>query len=281
MQKTPFLFLYIIPSVTFWALAFPAISIALEELSPYNITLFRLGIGSLLFVTLLSLHNPSKFNIQRKHLVEVFLLGVLGVTAYHLGLNYGEVFVSPATASLIVAASPLFIALFSITIKKKIPTRYTTSGILLSFFGVIVISLYGTPNAQIQIEYLAGAGAVLISALSAAFYMLLSKKLLKEYEPLQLTTHAFIFSAGILLPFNTAESLHQFTTLSTSTLGAITFLAIFPTVISYLLWSKALHLTNATRLAPSLYLIPLLSTGFSYLFFELWFKQMSESTLQS
>jgi drug/metabolite transporter (DMT)-like permease len=50
--------------------------------------------------------------------------------------------------------------------------------------------------------------------------------------------------------------------------GAVLFLAVFPTVIGYVLWYVALEIKSASEISVFLYFIPVLSTIISYFMFQ-------------
>mgnify|MGYP000253558447 CR=1 FL=1 len=252
-------------SVLFWSLAFIAIKICLQHFDALNLTIARLFLGCSLFLLLLLVSKQKK--LPTKHEIPHFmLLGLFGLIAYHLGLNYGEQFINANTASLIIATSPLFIAIAAHFRLDEHLSLANIIGIIIALIGVIVISIYGQPNSSIQIDYLLGAFAVLIASISGAIYTIYGKKLMKKYDPTQLTCYSFLFGSIFLLPLLSQQSLIQFSTIPQDILPALIFLGIFPTFISYLLWYKALQSLKASTMGPVIYLIPLLSTTFSYFF---------------
>jgi len=263
IRKSIFFYPYI--SVLFWSLAFIAIKICLQHFDAINLTIARLFIGCLLFLTLLLVKNQKKLP-TKKEIPHFILLGFFGLIVYHLGLNYGEQFINANTASLIVATSPLFIAIAAHFQLKERLNKYNIIGIFFALIGVIIISLYGQPDASIQINYLLGAVAVLLSSISGAIYTIYGKKLMKKYDPTLLTCYSFLFGSIFLLPLLNANSLTQFSTIPQTILLPLIFLGIFPTFVSYLLWYKALNTLKASTMGPIIYLIPLLSTTFSFIF---------------
>jgi drug/metabolite transporter (DMT)-like permease len=72
-----------------WGSAFPGIKIGLEGLSAAHLTLLRFMVASLcLAVYLLIKKRP--FLPEKQDTPFFFLLGLLGITIYHLALNYGQ-----------------------------------------------------------------------------------------------------------------------------------------------------------------------------------------------
>jgi len=256
------------PTIIFWALAFPFIKIGLTELSSVNLTIMRLFIVCIVFL-LLRVLKPQKFSkLYKKDIIPIFLLGFLGIIVYHLGLNYGEVYISSSAASLIIATIPIFIVILAAIVLKEKITIKISLGIILSLLGVIIISLAGTPDSSIKITYLSGALAVLIAAIMGAGYTIAGKKLLKRYSALSLTVYAFLLGSLGLIPFITTSLFEEVATMSIIGWSTILYLGIFPTVIGYVLWYVALEIKTASEISVYLYFIPVLSTIISYFLFD-------------
>jgi len=247
-------------TIVFWAFAFPFIKLGLEELSPINLTIMRLFIACILFFLFL-LIKPKKFSkLQKKDIVPIFLLGFFGVIVYHLGLNYGEQYVSASVASLIIAIIPVFVVFLAITFLKEKITFKIIIGVVLSLIGVLIISIFGKPENSIEISYISGAITVLISSLVGAGYTVAGKKMLSRYSPFSLTIYAFLFGSLGLIPFVNLTLFEQVATLSIRGWIILLFLGICPTVIAYILWYVALEIKSASKLGTYLFFIPVLST---------------------
>jgi drug/metabolite transporter (DMT)-like permease len=67
-----------------------------------------------------------------------------------------------------------------------------------------------------------------------------------------------------MIPFINFSFFDELTKLSSIGWGAVIFLAVFPTVISYVLWYVALDIKPASELGTYLYLMPILSTILSF-----------------
>jgi len=266
LKKNYFPFLILVP-IVFWAFAFPFIKIGLEELSPINLTIMRLFTVCVIFLLIVMI-IPKKFSpLHKKDIIPLFLLGFLGVVIYHLGLNYGEVYISASAASLIIATIPVFTVIFAMIFLKEKITKKIIIGIPLSLSGVIIISLTGTSD-PFNTTYISAAVAVLISALVGAGYTIAGKKLLERYSALSLTIYAFLFGCLGLLPFLSPLLITEVASLTWKGWGAVLFLAVFPTVIGYILWYVVLEVKTASEISVSLYFIPVLSTIISYLLFD-------------
>ena len=263
-----YFFLIIGIPIVFWAFAFPLIKIGLEELSPVNLTIMRLLVACIVFLILLPT-IPNKFSkLHKKDILPIFLLGFTGIVIYHLGLNYGEQYISPSAASLIIATIPIFVVvLAAIFLKEKITLKIVL-GIILSLVGVVIISIIGKPDILIEINYVSGAFAVLIGALVGAGYTVAGKKMLSRYSALSLTVYAFLFGSLGLIPFISNSLFEEVAAMSVTGWSVVIFLGIFSTVISYVLWYVALEIKSASKISVYLYFIPVLSTIISYILFQ-------------
>jgi drug/metabolite transporter (DMT)-like permease len=265
--KKYFLFIMALP-IIFWAFAFPVILIGLEELSPINLTIMRLFTVCAIFLFFI-LIAPKKFSkLHKKDIIPLFLLGFLGIVIYHLGLNYGEQYMSASAASLIIATIPIFMVIFAVFFLKEKITKKIGAGVLFSLSGVVIISLVGTTGNPLEITYLTAAFAVLIAALVGAGYTIAGKKLLQRYSALSLTVYVFLLGSLGLLPFLSPSLATQVGAMSLRGWGAVLFLAVFPTVIGYILWYVALEIKSASEISVFLYFIPVLSTIISYFMFQ-------------
>jgi len=260
-----FLILIILP-IIFWACAFPSIKFILEEkhLSYINLTIMRLLVVCISFLIFIALQRKRFNPLQKKDIIPIFLLGFFGIVGYHLGLNYGEQFVSAGAASLIIATIPVLVTILSILYLKEKVTIKQVIGILLSLSGVVIISILGTANATIEINYIYGALGVFFAALMGAVYTILGKKMLERYSALSLTAYAMLLGSIGLIPLINNELITEVSNLPVMAWFALIFLGLFSTIISYTLWYVALETRDATEISSYLYAIPVLSTILSY-----------------
>jgi drug/metabolite transporter (DMT)-like permease len=252
-------------AVIVWAFAFPFIRIGLDELSFINLTIMRFFIVCCILLILLVILPKKISRLQKKDIIPIFILGFFGVIVYHLGLNYGELYVSPGAASLIIATIPIQILILAVIFLKEKITSIKLLGIILALLGVIIISIWGTKDEVFEIKYITAAIAIFIAAGAGAFYTIAGKKLLARYSGLSLTVYAMLLGSIGLLPLTINSSLiSQVTNLSIKGWFALMFLGIFSTVIGYVIWYIALEKKAASEISVYLYLIPVLSTIISY-----------------
>lgn len=263
-----YFFIIIGMPIVFWALVFPFIKIALEELSPVNLTIMRLLVVCIVFLILLIV-KPNKFSkIQKKDIVPIFLVGFLGIILYHFGLNYGEQYISASAASVIIATIPIFVVILAaIFLKEKITIKIVL-GVILSLVGVVVISTVGRSDALLEVKYISGALAVILAAALGAGYTVAGKKMLQRYSALSLTVYVCLLGSLGLIPFISSSLFEEVAAMSLTGWSVVIFLGVFPTVVGYVLWYVALEIKSASEISVYLYFVPVLSTIISYIFFR-------------
>jgi drug/metabolite transporter (DMT)-like permease len=235
-----------------WSSAFAGIRAALQAYAPAHIALSRFLLASALLATYAVL--TGKRLPAWRDLPVILPAGFLGITFYHLGLNYGEQTVTAGAASLLVASTPVFAALFARAFLDDRLRIIGWMGIAVSFAGVALIAL----GESGQLKFSKGAVWVLLAALSAAASLIFQKRYLRKYRPNDFACHMIWSGTLFLLPFfpglpNTVRSAPLETTL------AIVYLGIFPTAIAQIAWAWLLSRHAVPNAAAYLYIIPVLA----------------------
>src|SRR5436305_1500466 len=130
-------------TLVFWASAFVAIRDALHDFGPGALALFRYLIASSV-LTVYWLAAPfftgRPRRLPRGRDVGRFLVfGLLGVTAYNVGLNFGERTVTAGTASFIVGQIPIFTTVMAFFILGERVARRAIVGVGIGFAGTVVL----------------------------------------------------------------------------------------------------------------------------------------------
>jgi drug/metabolite transporter (DMT)-like permease len=244
--------------VVLWASAFPAIKVGLEGYGPAHLTLLRHAVASLAFVPFLLVFRRRLWPDRRD--VPSFLgLGVVGMTVYHLALNFGEVHVSAGATSLIIATAPALTALVAWALTGDRLPALGWFGSLVALAGVALIVLGDGAVGRIH----PAAGLILVSAFATAFFAVLQRPLLARYRPLEVT--AFVTWGGTLplLAFvpGVAGAVADAPAVAT---WAVVHLGVVPSAIAYTLFAIALSRAPAPLVTSFLYLVPVVALLLSW-----------------
>ncbi len=254
----------VVIALLLWASAFAGIKAGLKGYGPGEVALLRFGTASaalLIYASITRMRLPDLTDIPR-----IGLAGALGITAYHLCLNFGETTVTAGAASLIIASGPIFTALMASAFLKERLTVWGWTGIAIAFSGVALISLgEGTGGLTFQ----PAALLVLVAAIATAGYFVVSKPLLEKYAPLEFTSYSIwlgtlpmlVFAPGLVSAIPHAPL--------PATLSVV-YLGVFPGAIAYALYSRVLSKLPASIASSFLYVQPVTATIIAWL----WIREV-------
>ena len=245
-------------TLVLWASAFAGIKEGLVSYGPGEVALLRFAIASLVLVAY-AIFKRMRLPLLRD-IPHLALAGSLGITVYHLALNFGEQTVTAGAASLLIASGPIFTALMAMVFLDERLTGWGWTGIVVAFSGVALITL---GEAEGHLAFEPGALLILLSAIATAVYFIVSKPLLRRYKPLEFTSYAIWLGTVPLLVF-APSLLQQATVARPSATWAIIYLGVFPAATAYVLWSHALSRLPASIVSSFLYVSPVLAIGIAW-----------------
>ena len=224
---------------------------------PGELALLRFGTASVvLALYALARRMPLP---ARRDLLPIALAGFLGISLYHVALNFGELTVQSGAASMLISAGPVFTAILSALVLRERLTATGWLGILVAFGGVVLIAFSGGKGMR----FTPGALLILLSAASAALFSILSKQALRRHEALAFTCYSIWAGTVPLLCF-LPGLLRQTQTAAPAATLAVVYLGIFPAALAYLLWNLALTRMSASVLSSFLYLSPVIASGIAW-----------------
>jgi len=244
-------------TLVLWASAFAGIRAGLTGYRPGELAVLRFLLASLVLVAyavLARMPLPAK-----RDWPEIALAGFLGITVYHLALNYGEVTVGAGPAAFLVNAAPVITAVLGWLWLRERIALLGWLGIAAGFGGVSLIAL--GEGGRLTLE--PGVLLILLAALATSLYFVLQKRLLSRYRALPLTTYCIWFGTIFMLPFATDLPAAIGGAPLAATL-AVVYLGVFPAAIAYVAWTYVLSRMPASRASALLFLSPPLATAIAW-----------------
>ncbi|MCB9248209.1 MAG: EamA family transporter [Ignavibacteriales bacterium] len=252
--------LYTISAVLFWSTAATAFKLTLAGMNNIQL-LFYSAIFSTMVLFLLLLFNVPKeikniFSV--KYLKDNLLLGLINPFLYYLVLFKAYSLLPAQEAMPLNYTWPIIISLFSVLFLKAKITPKIILGMVIAFFGVIII---GTRGELFSLKFNNLFGVILAfgsSFIWAAYWILNLKDSRSELSKL---FAAFLFGTiyiSIYVFFFDDIRLQNYNYL----FGAI-YIGLFEMGITFYLWLKGLQLSsNKAKTATLVYLSPFLSMFF-------------------
>lgn len=238
-------------TILFWASAYVGIRAGLKGYSPGSLALLRFLIAS--FCMLIVFYkNKVKQKLSYQQIGQTILLGIIGITVYHVFLNYGEITVQAGIACFIISQVPVLITIFAIFFLGERLKLNGWIGTAISIAGLIVIALNNKINAHFNI----GIIYICVAAIASALYTVFQKSLLRNMHPLTFTSYMTWAGTACLLFFlpNLIKELPHAPIAATL---SVVYIGIFPAAVANLLWSYALKQQHASKLGSTLYIAPL------------------------
>jgi drug/metabolite transporter (DMT)-like permease len=246
-------------SVLLWSTVATAFKLGLQQLSPLYLILYASAVSLLVFFTVILVQGKIKqlFSVTLKGLGHSALLGALNPFAYYLILFKAYSLLPAQVAQPLNMVWPITLALLSAPLLHQRITTRNIMAILISFIGVIFISSQGSFSGLAHTNVL-GASLALGSSIIWSLFWILS--VMDKREELFKLFWNFAFGLGYLII--AALLFTEVRMPSMAALPAAIYIGLFELGITYILWMKAMQLSennaktgNLTFLSPFLSLI--------------------------
>ena len=230
---------------TIWGVNFSVVKFGMRYVEPLAFNAVRVviaGAALLLIARVRRLELPP-----RRQLWALLGLGVLGNGVYQALFIEGISRTRAGNASLVMAATPVLIAVFGRLRGVEKLHRRGYIGIALSVAGLGIV-MSGTASAHIGDASLTGDGLILLASLTWAIYTVLLKPYTHPVAGVQVAALTMIGGA-IPLCVLAVPSVGRtaWTELPLSAWGAIGYGSMFALVIAYLIWYRGIKLIGPTR----------------------------------
>jgi drug/metabolite transporter (DMT)-like permease len=250
-----------------WAFQFAGARIATRELGGVLVTLLPLAIATLLVIPFAGLNSDLFRAENRQVLIDVFLLGTLGVIPAQLGLVFGVERTLASNASVLALTVPVLTALSASVFLHERMTGLRWVSFAIAILGVCLISMKDIRQARLfRLEYIAGNLLVLASCAGSAFNNSYSGRVLSRLSPAQLLVWSFAVADLELLVLAAVTNRGGWSRLGNLPLDvwwSLILIAIFSLGVSMLLYFAVIQSVEVMRAAISVYLLPVFGVLFS------------------
>ena len=261
MSGSALLYALIFLMVAFWSGNYIAGKIALHEFSPMLLAGLRIGFAGVIMAPLYAWERASK--PPREHargdVVRLLLLGLLGVTLNQVFFVVGLSRTSVAHAAILIGLTPIqVLAIAAVRGQERITARKAT-GMAIALAGVAILKSF-EPAGGTGATW-TGDIAVLMAGLCFALFTVFGKEATERYSTITMNTYAYVGGAIALLPWTLWEAARQPPAdVSAGAWLAAIYMALFPSVIAYLIYYHALAHMTATRVSAFSYLQPVFAS---------------------
>jgi drug/metabolite transporter (DMT)-like permease len=243
--------------VIFWATVATAFKLALQSLTPFSLLFYASLSAWLFFLTIVLRRRQYRMQLRqwgKKH-YQALLIGLINPAAFYLILFAGYDRLPAQIAMTLNFAWPISLTLLAIPLLGHKPQAITLLSLLIGFSGMALVASGGKASLVPSADA-AGIIMIISSGILWGIAWLLNKRIaLAAPVKLLLAFSAAALSLPLCLLVVPVPALP---TLSETAL--IGYIACFEMGISFLLWNRALELSdNPGSIALFIFLIPFLS----------------------
>ncbi|UXV55762.1 DMT family transporter [Staphylococcus aureus] len=255
-------FLSYLFTIILWGSAFPMIKIALNDFSAESLSAFRLILSTIILLPLVIIKKlPTP---ELRDIPVIFILGFCGFVIYHTALNLGETLISAGISGILVSTTPIFSSALAYIFLKEHFSKWNWLSSLVAFIGISIISISKDDYTTINVL---GVFIILLASFSESFYFTFQKKYIEKYGFIAFTLYTIMASSPFMLIF-IPEIINDIHGATFTSIVSVLYLAIFPTIIPYVLLAYIVKSVGVSDATMSLYLTPIVSLLLSYLLLD-------------
>lgn len=266
MFKSLKIYISIVLSMIFWSFSFIWTRVAILSFHPMTLITFRLILASVLLFGILKF--TKRFQLIRRGDFKLFLfLALFEPFLYYVGETFGLTMIESTPAAVIISTIPLFAPVFALIFLREHIGWATILGIIISLIGVFFV-IYEQGNGFKSNPV--GVALMFMAVFSAIGYATILKKIPPYYNNMSVIFYQSLFGLIYFIPtflltdFSTIQSLK----VNNQSLLALFMLAIFASVIAFVLFAGAVRKIGVTRTNVFVNLIPVFTAILSWMILD-------------
>lgn len=267
MKQSWKIYLAAITAVSIWSVSYLFTSVALQTLHPLTVVTIRMALA-VLFLFFYAKLSGQLQPLERKDIKLFVATGFVQPYFYFICETYSLTMVSPTVAASILATIPLFAPLFAFVLLRERVTFYNLLGIVISLGGVLILVV----ERERLVARPLGLLLLLLGVVTAILYNIALRKMPSHYNNISIVFYVHLVGVLFFIPTWLLVDMPQLTemTFPWQALAAIAALALFASVLAYILYAYVVRHLGVTRSTAFSNLTPALTAFFTFLIFGEW-----------
>ncbi len=247
----------------FWAGNYVVGAGAVESIDPLSLVLLRWALALVPLLVIAQVVERPQWRQVAAAWPWLIALSAFGLLGYNLLLYAALEHTDAFSASLINAFNPALITLAATIFLRERLTPTAIGGVLIALVGVLVVLSGGDPAALLGTGF--GPGELLmIGAIAAWTGYTVTGRLAPKVPPITGTAVQAAVTVAVLTPISLATGGPALPA-TAEAITSLAFIALFPSVLSYLLWNRALTVIPAGSAGVFLNLITVFTAAITIL----------------
>ena len=247
-------------AATLFGASVVAVRIAVRDIPPLTLALFRFGQGAIVLLAGLALFRRDHLRIAPRDLPYLALLGAIFFAVFPTTFNMGMRYEAASRGALLLATMPLWTLVIARLVSRERLNHRQILGVFVSIAGVAVVILQRRAPGTGSVDIVRGDLLLMITALCGAIYNVSAKPMLLKYGGLTVTFYAMSIGSLLLTPALAIERPPPLATVSAETLWLVAFLGVLGGALAFSLWTSALRKLSPTQVAVYINLNPIAAT---------------------
>jgi drug/metabolite transporter (DMT)-like permease len=253
-----------------WGTNYSIVKRAFLQMDPQAFNAARMMIGSAVFLAVIVAvrrrgPRPGAFGsifstpapITRSDWLALAGLGIVGHAGYQFFFIGGLARTSVANSSLMLAGTPVLIALMSAAIGQERIGRLHWFGAALSIAGIYLVVGHGAPSGEAS---LAGDALMFAAVCCWAIYTMGARQLIQRHSPVGVTGLSMAIGTAIYVPLMHRNLLAtDWRAVTPGTWSAIVYSALFALCVAYTIWYMAVREIGSARTSVYSNLVPIVA----------------------
>ncbi len=236
-----------------WGLQPIMMKILLHDYSTITIIMIRCILMVICYFFVIYIKKCTLILPNLHQLKILVLMGFCGTPLNNItqfeGLHYTTAF----HCTLFGAIVPVLTAIMAYFILKECLNGLQWLGIFLSLGGVIFMLTHGDINMLLTEGFNIGDVLIFISEIGWALYIIFSRQIMSEINPLQTTAWASLIGMIFICPYallsGQLNSIDMIITPEVSSIGAMLYVTVFGGVLAMIVWNTGVKKIGASKSA--------------------------------
>ncbi len=236
------------------------------EMPPWALCFWRVLIAFAILLPIVQRHFSEMLVLVRARGLELLFIGGMGLAICQGMIFVGLEHADATTAGIIIALIPIITMILARVMLSEPMGSWQVAGSILAFLGILLIIVKGSPDALLRLDFNPGELWIVAGAVCFSLYTVLLRRAKFDLNRLALLVLLLGAAALTALPFYLYElTADERTTLNTSGLIALAYVAIPGGALMYYLFNRSIEALGAARAGVLLYIQTIFIAVLAYL----------------
>ncbi|MFZ1386315.1 MAG: DMT family transporter [Thiolinea sp.] len=252
-------YLLLVLAASFWGGNFNVARAFNLEIPPMGLSFWRWVVAGLILLPFVWRPMHQQWPAFKQNFPLVLALGILGVSGFNTLVYSGLQTTTATNGVLMQSVNPIFIIILSSLLLGEFASKRQWLGIVISLLGVLAILIQGQLTNLWKLDFHAGDLIILLAVLDWGLYTVLLRKLPNELKGLPILGYTIAIGVLGILPLYLYEIVMTSRSMPVNwiSISSVLYVAIFPSVLSYLFWNHGTQRIGANRAGQFAHVVPI------------------------